>query len=124
MEGYFRDCRCVGLKDAIFLPPLLVFLLYSNKRVPFLGLGAELVSAQASSQVHPKKLLTPFNSFVLDIVAASIAFAASSTAAILILKFPESSNYDVSLRRVAPIDYEYYVSQRASTMEAVWDRQN
>ena len=38
MEGYFGSRGSIGLENAIFLPFSLIFLLYSNKGISFLGL--------------------------------------------------------------------------------------
>jgi hypothetical protein len=84
IERDFASGRGVLLKDTICSPFRLIFLFDCNKAISFLGLCRNL-SVQAQTE-NGGVSHTPFNSFVLDTVTDSKAFAAASTAAILVLE--------------------------------------
>lgn len=92
MEGYFGGRRRIGLKDSVFLPFCLVFLLARYEGISFFGLQSSNV--RKCCKQGSRGVLTPFNSFVLEIVAVSKALAVASTAAMVaaeLLTLPESA---------------------------------
>jgi hypothetical protein len=78
------------LEDAVFLPFLLVLFLDCDKGISFFSLKQSIpvsgnLKVRRGETERRKLVLTPFNSFVLETVTASNAFAVASTAAITVI---------------------------------------
>jgi hypothetical protein len=85
VEGNLGGRGGIGLEYAILLPLFLVFLLDCYEGISFLCLCRDFVSRLIFRRRGNTGVLAPFNSLVLETVTCSKAFAAASTAAMVVV---------------------------------------